>query len=214
MMLSYFKEQFDLEKRLLLIVIALAVVLVLATALQPWVDPRWLYMDAQSVGELSGDCCHIYDGAMSMLGIMLWFGTSAISVLACLVFLYRSDLKGAWFSAHASLVSAILALDDAFLLHDVAFPNLGIPQAAVIGFIGVLILSYLWLQRHFFGAPYRWLLAISLSGFAMSVGIDQVMHSIETFWIVAEDGPKFLGIVTWFLLHLMVLTRRLVDLTE
>ena len=208
-MLSRLGNQFDLEKKVLLTVIALAVVLVVATALQPWVDPRWLYMDTQTAGELSGDCCHIYDGAMSTLGIMLWSGTSAISVLACLVFLYRHDREAAWFSAHASFLSAVLVLDDAFLLHDVALPKFGISQTVVIGCIGVLILTYLWMQRHFFTAPYRWLLALSLSGFAMSVGIDQVFHSIETVWIVAEDGPKFIGIVTWFLLHLMVLTRRL-----
>lgn len=207
-------KQLDLEKKVLLAVIALACALVLATVVQPWIDPRWLYMDTQIAGELSGDCCHIYDGAMSMLGIMLWSATSAISVLACLVFIYRSDQKAAWFSAHASLVSAVLVLDDAFLLHDAVLPMFGIPQVVVIGCIGVLILTYLWLQRHFFGAPHRWLLVVCLSGFATSIGIDQVLHRSETFWIVAEDGPKFIGIVTWFLLHLMVLARRLAHLSE
>lgn len=199
-------KQFSLEVKILLSVIALASALVLATAIQPWIDPRWLYMDTQTVGELSGDCCHIYDGAMSTLGIMLWSGTSAISILACLVFLYRLDRKAAAFSAHAGFVSAVLALDDAFLLHEVAFPKLGVPQIVVLVGLGGLILTYLWAQRRFLISRFQWLLAFGLCCFAISVGIDQVFHSIEAIWIVAEDGPKFIGVVTWFLLHLMVLS--------
>lgn len=189
--------------------IASAGALVVGTAFQPWIDPRWLYMDTQTVGELSGDCCHVYDGAMSSLGIMIWAGTSALSLLACLVYLRRSDPRAAWFAVHGALVSAVLALDDAYLLHEVVFPKLGLPQIIVIGLIGGLILSYLWLQRAFMGAPYRWLLGLALSSFAVSVGTDQLFHSILPIWIVVEDGPKFIGIVCWFLLHLMIHADRL-----
>lgn len=197
-------RQFDCEKLILVSLVLLACVLVLATAVQPWIDPRWLYMDTQTVGELSGDCCHIYDGAMSTLGIKLWAATAAISVLTSLVCLRRRKFRAAWFAAHAALVSGVLALDDAFLLHEVAFPKLGISQTFAIAMIGILILSYLGVQHAFVRASYRWLLALSLAAFAVSVGIDQVFHSIASIWIVAEDGPKFIGIITWFLFHLMV----------
>ncbi|GAB5455523.1 MAG: hypothetical protein Hens2KO_17520 [Henriciella sp.] len=208
------QQSLDFEKRTLLGIIALACLLVLATALQPWVDPRWLYMDTQTVGELSGDCCHIYDGAMSTLGIMLWASTAAISILACLVFARQSNYRAAWFAGHATVVSAVLALDDAFLLHEVAFPELGIPQVIIIGLIGGLILSYLWVQRRFFRSPYRWLLGLSLFAFAVSVGVDQVFHSILPIWIVVEDGPKFIGIVAWALLHFVVYAEALTQTSD
>lgn len=202
-------KKVDTEKQILIGTIALAVALVLVTAFQPWIDPRWLYMDTQTVGELSGDCCHVYDGAMSLLGIMIWAATSALSVLAGLVYLRRSDRKAALFAVHAALVAAFLALDDAYLLHEIVLPQLGIPQTIVIGLHGGIILSYLWLQRAFMGAPYRWLLGLALFAFAVSVGVDQLFHSILPIWIVVEDGPKFIGIVCWFLLHLMIHTERL-----
>ena len=189
--------------------IALAGALVLGTVFQPWIDPRWLYMDTQTVGELSGDCCHVYDGAMSSLGIMIWAGTSAISSLALLVYLRRSDPRGAWFAAHGAVVSAVLALDDSYLLHEIVFPKLGFPQIIVIGLIGGLILAYLWLQRAFMGAPYRWLLGLALFAFAFSVGVDQLFHSILPIWIVVEDGAKFIGIVCWFLWHIVSHAERL-----
>ena len=107
------------------------------------------------------------------------------------------------FCLHAVCVSALLALDDAYLLHEVAAPKIGIPQTGFIAGLGIVILSYLALQRQFLLKAFGWLLAISLAGFAMSVGIDQILHSTDPVWIVAEDGPKFVGIVAWFLFHLM-----------
>ena len=186
-----------------LVILASAVGLVLATAIQPWIDPRWLYMDTQTVGELSGDCCHIYDGAISTLGIMLWASTAAVSAFGGLLLFAAGRRRAALFCLHAVCISALLALDDAYLLHEVAAPKLGIPQTIFIAGLGLVILSYLALQRRFLLRPFGWLLAISLAGFAISVGIDQIFHSTDPVWIVAEDGPKFVGIVAWFLFHLM-----------
>ena len=184
-------------------IIASALGLVLITALQPWVDPRWLYMDTQTVGELSGDCCHIYDGAMSTLGIMLWASTAAISLFAALLLFASHRTRAALFGLHGFIVSALLALDDAYLLHEVAGPKMGIPQIAMIGMIAAAIVTYLGLQRRYLFGSYRWVLGLSLSCFGLSLGVDQVFHSIGTIWVVAEDGPKFIGIVAWFLVHLM-----------
>jgi hypothetical protein len=62
--------------------------------------------------------------------------------------------------------------------------------------------SYFGVQRHFLRRSGTWVLAISLAGFTISLGVDQIAHSIQPFWIVVEDGPKFIGIVAWFLYHL------------
>ena len=184
-------------------IIASALGLVLITALQPWVDPRWLYLDPQTVGELSGDCCHIYDGAISTLGIMLWASTAAVSLFAALLLFASHRTRAAFFGLHGFMLSALLALDDAYLLHEVAGPKIGIPQIAMIGMIAAAIVTYLGLQRRYLLGSYRWVLGLSLSCFGLSVGIDQVFHNIGSIWVVAEDGPKFIGIVAWFLFHLM-----------
>ncbi|MEO0449040.1 MAG: hypothetical protein AAFZ74_01830 [Pseudomonadota bacterium] len=173
------------------------------TVLQPWIDPRWLYMDTQTVGEMSGDCCHIYDGAMSTLGIMLWASTAAVCAFGALLMFAARQTRLALFGLHGGLVSALLALDDAYLVHEIAAPKLGISQTLFIALIGLAILSYLLLQRRILVASHAWLLGLSLACFGVSVGIDQIVHSIEPVWVVAEDGPKFVGIVAWFLFHLM-----------
>lgn len=198
---------FKSEEVLVLCGLALSVCLVLVTIVQPWIDPRWLYMDTQTVGELSGDCCHIYDGAVSTLGIMLWSATAAICLFAAVLCIAADQKRAALLSLHGSLLSAFLALDDAYLLHEIVAPKIGIPQIVFMALIGVAALSYLILHARFLRQSGAWILAISLICFAISVGIDQIFHSIHPLWIIAEDGPKFIGIAAWFLFHLWTHTK-------
>lgn len=191
--------------------LVIAALIVFATIFQPWIDPRWLYMDTQTVGELSGDCCHIYDGAMSNLGLMLWAASAAVALFGGLLCVATDRKQAAGFGLHGFILSAILLLDDAFLLHEVAAPELGIPQVLFLALIGTAALSYLVLQRRFLLRSGTWVLAISLMCFAISLGIDQIFHSIDPLWIVVEDGPKFLGIVAWFLFHLRALLTLALD---
>lgn len=159
-------------------------------------------MDTQTVGELAGDCCHIYDGAVSTLGIMLWAATAAVALFSAFLCFATDRGRAAAFGLHGFLLSGFLALDDAYLLHDVAAPNLGVPQLVFLLVIGSAAVSYFAVQRDFLRRSGTWVLAISLAGFAISLGVDQIAHSIQPFWIVVEDGPKFIGIVAWFLYHL------------
>lgn len=187
--------------------LALAAGLVLATIVQPWIDPRWLYMDTQTVGELSGDCCHIYDGAVSTLGIMLWSATAAVCLFAAVLYAGLQQKRACLFSLHGGVLSIFLALDDAYLLHEIVAPKLGIPQIVFMSLIGAAALSYLGLHARRLKESGAWILAISLICFAISVGIDQIFHSVHPLWIIAEDGPKFIGIVAWFLFHLLAHTQ-------
>ena len=186
-------RQFTNKTAAIFVILASAVGLVLVTAIQSWVDPRWLYMDTQTVGELSGDCCHIYDGAISTLGIMLWASTAAVSAFGGMLLFAAGRRRAALFCLHAVCVSALLALDDAYLLHEVAAPKIGIPQTAFIAGLGIVILSYLALQRQFLLKAFGWLLAISLAGFAMSVGIDQIFHSTDPGLDRRGRRPKIRG---------------------
>ncbi|MFN3214140.1 MAG: hypothetical protein ACE37M_13635 [Henriciella sp.] len=187
--------------RIAIIVILMAGLLVLATAVQPWVDPRWLYLDTQTVGELSGDCCHIYDGAISTLGIMIWAATAAILLFTAWVGygLRQKDLTNT--TLQGAVVSTLLALDDAYLFHEIVFPKLGVPQVVIIAIYTGIMAAYLVWNFQFFKTKSSWILAVSLAAFAASVGIDQIAHSIKPVWVVLEDGAKFVGIVSWFLFH-------------
>ena len=184
-----------------IVLIGLAAAGVLVAAVQPFVEPRWLFMDTQAVGDVRGTCCHVYDGAMSNLGIMLWAGTAALAAFAVLA---RVSLRQDWrLEGMAFLTSAALLVDDAFLVHEVVMPRFGVPQVMVIGALGVLALAYLSIGRvRLRRSGQTWLLHLSLALFAVSIAIDQVFSSTASLVIVLEDGPKFVGIVCWFLFHL------------
>ncbi len=190
-----------LETRLLILGLVLVPVLLTASVIQPWIEPRWLYMDPQTVGELRGTCCHIYDGAISNLGVMLWAATAAIALFAAVLKADRAENYR--FALVSSGVSTLLLLDDAFLLHEVAFPELGVPQSVVVMAVGLITSAYLVLgHRRFLRNGPVGMLMISLGLFAVSLGIDQVFSSITSLAITLEDGAKFAGIVFWCLFHL------------
>ena len=112
---------------------------------------------------------------------------------------------------YSTCVSALLALDDAYLLHEVVMPKLGVPQVVFVGLLGSLVLLYLWLNYRLFQSKSAWLIVISLTAFATSVGIDQIVHSIESHWVVLEDGAKILGIVCWFLFHFAFFSEQIAE---
>lgn len=196
-----------------LALILLAISGVVFSAWQPWVDPRWLYMDTQTVGEIRGNCCHVYDGAISNLGIMLWAGTAALALFAFTLKLsVKHDCR---LEGFAFVVSAALLVDDAFLLHEVVLPKFGVPQVMVIAALGVLTLSYLYAaRRRIWRFGRSWLLYLGLGMFAVSLGIDQIISSTDALMIVLEDGPKFVGILCWFLFHLSLFREDMVKRSQ
>lgn len=180
-------------------------------AIQPWIDPRWLFLDGQTVGEMSGDCCHVYDGAFSMLGIMLWASTAALASFSAIIFQQLYQRVDAKFALQAMLLSSILAIDDAYLLHEIVLPKLGLPQELVLLGIGILTLTYLVANARRLIRSNPWLLIFSLSAFVFSVAIDQVFHSLDPVFVVFEDGAKLMGIVAWFLFHLNAFSDTLIS---
>ena len=132
---------------------------------------------------------------------MLWAGTAAVAFFA--VFMKLSQGQDIRLEGMAFLTSAALLLDDAFLLHEAVMPRFGVPQIATIGTLGLLTLVYFYVGRdRLRRAGHTWLLILSLALFAVSVGVDQVMTGADSFMVVVEDGPKFIGILCWFLFHL------------
>jgi hypothetical protein len=193
-----------------LIILALAALGVLISALQPWIEPRWLYLDTTAVGEARGTCCSVFDGAVSNLGLMLWAGTAAVALFT--VFIKLGAKQACRLEALSFATSAMLLIDDAFLVHEIILPTFGVPQTLVIGVIGALSLVYLFAaRRRILRSPHRWLLYLGLALFAMSIGIDQVFYSTASWMVVLEDGPKFIGIVCWFLFHLSFFRDSLVN---
>ncbi len=174
--------------------------------LQPWVESKWMFLDALTAAELSGDCCHSYYGFVSTLGIMVWSATAGVCLFAAILLglQWRGD-AALRFAASAGLLTGAVALDDALLLHEVAFPSFGIPQNAVLAtylLLGVLYLLASW--RIILKADLV-LLAAAGSAMVLSIGVDTVFHSLDPRVVALEDGAKFFGIVCWAAFHISTL---------
>ena len=171
--------------------------------LQPWAEPKWMFLDPLTAAELSGDCCHTYYGFVSNLGIMAWSATAAVCLFAALLMaIQRRAGHLVWFAASAGLLTGWLALDDAFLVHEVVFPSFGIPQNAVLGLYLVLgglygLASWRTIFQH------DWfMLGVAGSALALSMMVDTVFHSLVPSLVYLEDSAKFFGICCWASFHI------------
>ena len=192
-----------MRRAILWVPVVLAAMLAVFAALQPWVPARSLFADPLIAAEEAVECCSVYFGAMSTLGIFMWMGTAAICLFACLV--HRVGMKtinGSSFLLIAGLFTAWLGFDDAFMFHESVAPALGIPQNMVLLIYVGLGLSYLWvIRKRVFDGPWI-LLGAAFGGFAASLVID-VLVSSHAQWVDAlEDGFKFVGIAAWSSYHI------------
>lgn len=184
----------------------LPVTFLAAVLLQPWAEPKWMFLDPLTAAELSGDCCHTYYGFVSNLGIMLWSATAAVCLFSAILFVaQKRDIALVWFAASAGLLTGWLALDDAFMVHEVVFPSFGIPQNAVLAFYVVLGGLYgLTSWRTIFRQDWP-LLFVAGSALALSMLVDTVFHSLVPSLVYLEDSAKFFGICAWAAFHISAL---------
>lgn len=134
----------------------------------------------------------LYGGFVSTLGFAGWTIAATASALAATA---RPQLRRLMLPVF--LLSALLALDDQFMLHDAVLPRFGIPEKLVLLAEGALCLRAVW---PFLPALLRFrlpLLAMALAGFAVSLLVDIAVHFDTGTALMIEDLAKFTGIVFW-----------------
>lgn len=137
----------------------------------------------------------LYAGALSAIGVLLWWTGVAVAGFAALL-RPGDDRRG--FLAAAAALTAVLAFDDLFQVHDVLLPDYaGIPQPAVTGAYGLAAVALVVRWR---ATMRRTAWKVALAGaalFAVSVAVDFVGDQSATSNHLLEDGAKLLGIITW-----------------
>lgn len=141
---------------------------------------------------------HLYVGALSTTGLMLWAATAGICLLgAAVMSCFPNQRETTWFLFSAGMLTTLLGFDDAFLLHERVFPTyLGLPQKGVyLVYIGSILGFLLFFFKKILRTDFV-LLGVSLVFMALSVGMDEFVpySRFETF---VEDSCKFVGIVFW-----------------
>lgn len=163
------------------------------------------YRNGIPFGDLSRDPVAILDGkvyigALSNVGFLLWGATAAITLFSVAVVGSRALGKERFrFLLVAGLFTSWLLFDDMFLFHERLAPvHLGLREKYVL-------LPYLLFTLMFFLGSWRvifktdfLLLMMACGCFFISLVFDRVHVSI-LFEHLLEDGPKFMGIVFWFL---------------
>ena len=74
-----------------------ALLVCLAVALQPWINPDDLFRDPLAVAydaAAKGECCHAYYGMLSLLSGLLWCAGASISLFAATVLVTRRAEPG------------------------------------------------------------------------------------------------------------------------
>lgn len=136
-----------------------------------------------------------YMGILSTLGVMLWSATTGICGVGWL--LLEPSHQQRRFLGASALLSLLLALDDAVLLHERVFPkHLHIPENLVLaGYLGLGMAYLFYFLPRMLSTDYG-LFIFAVGFMALSIVFDVIMpfHELATF---TEDSLKFIGIVFW-----------------
>ncbi len=190
----------------------LPALLLAAVLLQPWVEAKWMFLDPLTAAQLSGDCCHTYYGFVSNLGVLAWTATAAVCLFAAVLFVLQYRHKSLiWFAASAGVLTGWLALDDAFMVHEVVLPSFGVPQNAVLASYVVLAALYAMVSWRLILKSDYLILLVGGAALALSIAVDTVFHSLLPFLVSLEDSAKFFGICCWSAFHISTLLALLID---
>lgn len=178
--------------------------LLAVAALQTAVPIAYLTKDPLAVAELAkGDCCSVYYGLLSNVGILMWCAATAVCLFTLLMCVStRADPSDALFFAAAGLFTGWLMLDDFFLVHEEVLPAFGIPQPLTYAVYAMLAGLYLALSWKKIVTHKLALFVVALTGLGASVLLDVVLHSESITHILLEDGAKLMGITAWAAFHI------------
>ena len=186
---------------------ALPALCLAAVLLQPFAPFEALSRDPLAYAEQAVDCCKVYFGALSNLGVMLWTFAGASCIVAGGAFLMRRPGGGsdphackhaALYFFAAGFLSIIFAIDDMYLLHEAVGPYFGVPEAYVLGGYAALAMAFVarFFKRIFAFSPLFFSMAVMLlaASFATDLANDLIGLGAP---LAVEDSAKFLGISAW-----------------
>ena len=162
------------------------------------VEPSRLLRDPIAYSEPA-----FYAGFFSNLGVLACW-TAAFFCFTAAAALHGRDRGARWAAlAAGGALSAVLGLDDLFMIHDEMSPDWpGVPEPVPLAAYAAAALWYLWRFRAFHLSMDTGLLAAALLLLGASVGVDAVFHDAYVgIPVLLEDGFKFGGICAWAACH-------------
>lgn len=145
---------------------------------------------------------HPLAGMLSSLGILLWWSSASIWLFTAILWRSVEAKEKFRFALSSACLSAYLALDDLFQIHEMLAPTyLGVPEKAVYAVLGTAVVIYLWKFRSLLTHKNYSLLFFALFFLSASVAVDAVFEPwlwrLGHWTFLVEDGLKWCGIVNW-----------------
>lgn len=142
-------------------------------------------------------------GFLSNIGVLFWCATVAILAFSSVLAGKMNHKKEMLFLLSSGVITAILMLDDLFMVHDYLFYSIGWNQYVMYTIYLVLfILYFLYYFKFLRKLPFRFLLIAAFFFLGSSVGMDIIFETTNMEYFV-EDSFKFTGIVSWFLFYVL-----------
>ncbi len=159
---------------------------------------RTLMQDATTVLEAP-----FYVGSLSLAGVIGWAAAAGISLFAALIASGARPVPRRSFLLASGILTSVLLVDDAFLVHDEIVPLYIGVSGELVGVVYVLAtLVILYTFRGVVRDTNYVLLGASLLLLGVSAAVDIASGSLATMVptnliALGEDGTKLVGIWTW-----------------
>jgi hypothetical protein len=142
--------------------------------------------------------CPPYTGFLSQAGLFFWAASVAVCFFsAAWAWVQRRPMRVRAFFVASGLITLMLYVDDAFMVHESLLPHLGIPEEAAYATYLLLVGAYLlYFSRMILRSDFP-VLALALSFFAVSIVGDELdlPHDLGRYFL--EDSAKLIGAVAW-----------------
>ncbi len=142
-------------------------------------------------------------GVLSNIGVLIWCSATAICFFTYILTRNKLGMQAqSSFLLYSGLLTLVLLLDDFFQFHDFLFPvYLHIPEYVIyIIYVGLTLFIVARFFRLIMTTEYL-VLIIAFSLFGVSIIVDLLTEEPTLFRVLAEDGSKFIGIVSWCLYY-------------
>jgi hypothetical protein len=139
-----------------------------------------------------------YIGILSNFSVLGWAAGATVALFAAVALRGAGSARrqGAFLGGFGAF-TALLTLDDLFMLHDQAFPDyLGVPEPFVLGAYVAIAVALLIAFASQIASTRVTLLALALALFAGSLICD-ALYDDEGWAPFYEEGFKFFGIAAW-----------------
>jgi hypothetical protein len=142
--------------------------------------------------------CPPYTGFLSQAGLFFWSASVGVCLLsALLAWVGRRPTKVRAFFIASGLITLMLYVDDAYMVHESLLPHLGIPEEAAYATYLLLVAAYLvYFARMILRSDFS-VLAVALLFFAVSIVGDELDLPYELGRYFLEDSAKLVGAVSW-----------------